>query len=92
MKMTKTYELYIGSNNETGKLELAKLNEIVIKFYEYATINPNLTGIWKGGNEKTAMVLVKSSEENLAKFIDEIKLELRQEAVAFRETNELKIR
>lgn len=90
--MLKTYELYIGSNNKTGKLEIAKLNEITIRHYRYATISANLMGIWKGGNEKSAMVLVKSSPDELDKFIIDIKRELQQESVAFRETNELKIK
>lgn len=90
--MDKTFLCYIGSNNQTGELETEKIAEIVARFYDGATIQENLIGIWKGEREKTASVLVVSSEEKLRKFIDVAKKELQQDAVAYQETNGLNFR
>lgn len=84
-----TYELFIGSNNETGKLEYDKIIKITLRHFDGMTIS-KADGAWKGGREKTAIVIVNATDNQIKKFAKELKSELKQEAIGIRETNELK--
>lgn len=87
MTSQKAYELAIGSNNKTKKLERTKITTITLRHYDGATIMANgITGIWKGGTEKTAIVIVNSDKATLQRYIEDLKRELEQDAIAVRET------
>lgn len=88
----KTYRLLIGSNNDTGKLEADKIIAITLKHFDGATITLNHIGIWRGGQEKSAEVLVVANEEKLFNYIDELKEELKQDAVGWSITQKLNFR
>ena len=79
----KTFRLYIGSNNETGELEDKKAERVVAKRFEgFTTIKRGVTGHWKGSKENTMVVEIATDEEDeLKKTVEELKEELKQEAV-----------
>lgn len=76
-----TIRMYVGSNNETHELEKEKLAGIVARYVKGYTIYEAL-GMWNGEAEKTAILEI-SGAFPLLKMIDEIKREMKQEAVAY---------
>lgn len=83
---SQSFELYIGSNNDTHKLELQKIIDVTLKHYDGATIiGQGVTGIWKGGTERTAIVTVLSDQGTLLKYMEDLKTELKQDAIGYRE-------
>ena len=84
----KTYQLYIGSNNQTGELEKERITEIASLFVEGFTLS-EAVGFWAGSREKTAILTIslglKSSEAEEALVLalaKELKEDLRQDAIA----------
>jgi CRISPR/Cas system-associated exonuclease Cas4 (RecB family) len=74
-------KLYIGSNNQTHKLEIDKIKKTLNLYFEGATIY-EAKGFWKGNEEKTAIVEIETEEnEKIKELIDELKKTLRQEAI-----------
>jgi len=79
--MKKTF-YYIGSNNQTKKLELKKIENILTKHFEGFTAF-EVIGYWKGIKEKTLKVEVISdlSDSELSNIGKELKIKLNQESV-----------
>lgn len=77
-----TYQLYIGSNNQTKELELAKINHIVGQRHEGFTVYP-ATGYWHGEQENTALVLIEDDDAKVIETINILKTELLQEAIGY---------
>jgi Holliday junction resolvasome RuvABC DNA-binding subunit len=76
------FELSIGSNNQTKKLESAKAIEIIAKQFEGFSALKGL-GYWQGQAEKT--LFVKIETQNRAGIVELAKrlcVELSQQAVA----------
>ena len=53
----KKINFYIGSNNQTKKLELTKALSILSSHYEGMSVS-ELVGYWKGEKENTALVSI----------------------------------
>lgn len=79
--MWNQYRLYVGANNETGKVEKAKLIKILDgRLMGYTLIDAN--GRWNGKNEKSIIVeLNEEKQGRVERLIADICLELKQEAV-----------
>lgn len=77
-----TFTIYIGSNNRTHRLETAKIKEILSRRHEGFTIQTG-TGFWRGMQEKTAIVTLAAGKPLMMKSVQELKIELKQEAVAY---------
>lgn len=92
LKSKHTYVCYVGSDNETKELNLDKIIEIAMRYYDGVTIQDGLNGLWKGELEKTASVMMISDKKTLNKFIEDIKIELKQDAVAYHKINKLNIK
>lgn len=70
------YELNIGQNNGTKKLETDKIIEITNRYYIGATITTSgIIGLFEGEVEKSAIVQVISDEETLFKYMRELRKE-----------------
>jgi hypothetical protein len=82
--MQKTFELFIGSNNNTGRLERSKLEKVLAKRHDGFTIYA-ARGYWRGSAENTAGVLVHDEPKRIMDTIAELKDALQQEAIAFHE-------
>lgn len=83
------YEIYVGSNNETGELEILKIRQITARFYDGATFSP-VSGLRKGKLEKTVKIEVVSNKSVLKEFVSTLKTELEQEEIGIREISPLK--
>lgn len=75
------YRVFVGSNNETHKLEREKIKRIADKrFKGYTFINA--VGRWNGTQEKTAVIEILTEEhKDVILTARELKRELKQEAV-----------
>jgi hypothetical protein len=78
----KTYKIYIGANNDTGRLELAKAKGIIAKMFEGFTVY-QAKGYWLGKPEKTAIIeICTSDKDKIDSLIKVLKVELKQDAIA----------
>ena len=75
------FRLYIGSNNETHKLETSKAKGVINRFFEGYTI-AKTDGIWKGTIEKSMTVDIETgSPELITTAVKELCKELQQQAI-----------
>ena len=76
------YKIYIGSNNETKKLESKKAIAVTSKYFEGFTCQ-NANGFWKGLSEKTLIIEIETdNKKKVIELAEELKTALFQEAVA----------
>ena len=83
-----TLELFIGSNNTTHVVEVDKLKQILNKYHKGWTIQ-NALGSWLGTEEDSVVVTISDGMSKIMQTINEIKVELEQDAVAYREVTPL---
>ena len=78
------YYIYIGSNNETHKLETVEAIKIISEYFEGFTAY-EVIGYWKGSEEKTLKVEIvtedKAGHIAIIKMIKELKISLHQDAI-----------
>lgn len=87
--MDKTYNLFIGANNETGIVERDTVELVLNKYHDGYTIT-NATGYWQGSREDSLVVTVVSKPNILKRILFELKGSLKQDAIGYQEVNELK--
>jgi hypothetical protein len=76
------YKIYVGSNNETKKLEAKKAISIASKYFEGFTCQ-NANGFWKGLSEKTLIIEIETdNKKKVIELAEELKEALYQEAIA----------
>ena len=76
------YKIYVGSNNETKKLEDKKAISIASKYFEGFTCQ-NANGFWKGLSEKTLIIEIETdNKKKVIELAEELKEALYQEAIA----------
>lgn len=83
--MKKTYKLFIGSNNNTGRLEKAKILKTALKYCPQGFTYYEGFGVWNGGGEKCGIVEVLNKKSIIQKLAEELKVVLKQEAVLVQE-------
>lgn len=79
-----TFQLYIGSNNRTKKLETRKVRSVMASRHDGFTLYP-VTGYWKGQRENSLIVLVEDDETKVMATIAILKSALEQEAIGFQQ-------
>ena len=67
LKFQNSYEVYVGQNNETKKIEKTKIKNITSSFYDGATFTL-VEGMWKGEIEKSMKVDVLSDPKKNKNF------------------------
>lgn len=77
-----TVQIYIGSNNDTNKLETERIAAIVSSNHDGFTIYEAL-GYWLGKPEATAVVIVSDDKAKIEATISELKIALNQDAIAY---------
>lgn len=84
------YYIYIGSNNETHKLESEQAISIISGYFEGFTAY-EVIGYWKGSQEKTLKVEIISEigagDVAIVKMIKELKASLKQDAIMLEKIN-----
>jgi hypothetical protein len=83
-----TYQLFIGSNNATGQLELDKLEQILSSNHSGFTIVP-ATGYWQGAKEDSVAVIISDTARKVHATIRQLKAVLQQDAIAWQRVAEL---
>ena len=86
--MTKTLELFIGSNNKTHKVERVLLEQTLAKYHEGFTISPAV-GYWAGAREDSVTVLISDDFSTIINTIQRLKQVLKQDAIAYHEVTPL---
>ena len=84
----KTYILYIGSNNETNELERGKAISILETHFDDFTVQYALR-FWKGEEEDTIIVTIYDEARKVLACVDELKKELKQDAIGARIANHI---
>lgn len=79
-----TYQLFVGSCNDTHKLEMDKIRGVLDLGHDGYTIY-QAKGCWKGGQEDTAVIILTDTLENVMETIYILKDQLNQEAIALQE-------
>ena len=83
-----TFNLFIGSNNKTKRLEVDKIERIMNKRHKGYTVE-YCFGYWQGKKEKSAKVLVTDDGDLIMQSVKELKRELQQDSIAYQEAPEL---
>lgn len=76
------YYIYIGSNNETKKLEVSHSCQIISEYFDGFTAY-EVIGYWKGQKEKTLKVEIVSDDmpAKVSKLCKQLAIELKQDAI-----------
>lgn len=77
-----TFQLYVGANNTTKRLELAKIRRIVSARHNGFTVYP-VQGYWHGEKEETAIVIINDNTNRIKQTIEILKGALQQEAIGY---------
>jgi hypothetical protein len=80
MVMKQTVALYVGADNQTGVLDLPRLENIVSKRHEGFTVISG-KGYWMGKDEDTAMVIINDDRDAITETAHTLKTELMQDAI-----------
>ena len=83
-----TVKMYIGSNNATHVVETAKVKRILNKYHQGWTMQ-NALGSWLGTEEDSVTVLVSDDFSKIKSTIEELKTQLKQDAIAYQVESEL---
>ncbi len=76
------YKLYIGSNNETKKLEAKKAITIASTYFDGFSAS-KIIGYWKGMQEKTLVLEIETeNKKQIMALAMDLKEKLNQEAIA----------
>lgn len=84
-----SYDVIVGSNNETGELELDRIISITSKYYDEYMVNPGVVSVNNGEREDLAIIVVTSDESTLTTYMTELRTELNQREVAYRRAGEI---
>ena len=86
--MQKTIELFIGSNNQTHRVERDKLEQVLAKYHEGFTLQPAV-GYWQGAREDSVTVIISDDFDAIINTIQRLKQVLKQDAIAYHEVARL---
>ncbi|MFA5696327.1 MAG: hypothetical protein WC917_02625 [Bacilli bacterium] len=82
------YKLYIGSNNQTKKLEKKRAVDITSSYFEGFSVS-QILGYWKGKAEKTLLIEIETIEKNkVLQLSKTLAQQLQQQAIGVIETSE----
>lgn len=76
-----TYRLYIGANNESKRLNIHRIKEIIQSYFPGYTVFKG-TGYYKGEEEDTAIVEICTNKRGrIYRLMEELKRKLDQEEI-----------
>ena len=84
-----SYDVIVGSNNETGELELDRIISITSKYYDEYMVNPGVISVNNGEREDLAIIVVTSDESTLMTYMTDLRIELNQREVAYRRAGKI---
>jgi hypothetical protein len=82
------YKLYIGSNNETKKLEKKRAVDLTSTYFDGFSVS-QILGYWQGKAEKTLLIEIETIENlKVIELAKTLTRELKQQAIGVVETPE----
>lgn len=84
-----TYNLYIGADNRTKKVNFRLVYKTLDEQFEGYTVNRAVDGVWRKGHEQSCIVTVKDDEYKITTAIKRLKQVLHQEAIGVQKVPEL---
>jgi hypothetical protein len=75
-----TWNLYIGSDNETGTIDHRKMRRVLDEFHVGYTIAYTV-GAWEGRSESSVIVTLTGTESRVRATAQSVRLALKQQAV-----------
>jgi hypothetical protein len=84
-----TFNLYVGANNKTGKVEVQRLQAILDKNHAGYTLNFSVKGVWKSKHEASVIVTIADEHQKVLDTVTRLKRELKQEAIGLQVVNEI---
>jgi hypothetical protein len=85
-----TIELFVGSNNETGRVDREALERVLTRFVDGYTIR-DAKGYWEGTREDSVSVLLDIDDGRRNALFDGIMRESQQRAIAWHDVSPLRI-
>lgn len=76
-----TVSLFVGADNQTGMLDMARIRELVSKNHPDGFTSWQATGHWMGTDEDTAVVVINDDMDKIKATAQLLKTELRQDAI-----------
>ena len=83
------FRLYIGSNNETKKLEDKKAIDIIAKRFQGFTVSRGI-GYWEGAEENNLIVDIEGDRKQVEDTAKVLKIELVQQAIGLAEVGKMR--
>jgi hypothetical protein len=83
-----TAMLYVGADNDTGLLDVPRIETIMGKRHDGFTVW-EATGHWKGSQEPGAVILVSDDQEKISETVADLKSELHQESIGIQQLPEI---
>jgi hypothetical protein len=80
--MDETATIFIGADNDTGEIDIPRIETIIGKRHDGATVWP-ADGYWKGNHEASAVAVISDTAESVMATINDLKSELSQDAIAY---------
>lgn len=77
-----TYQLYVGANNSTGRVELGKIKNILSSRHQGFTML-QANGYWQGQAEPSVCIIVNDVSRKVHQTIRELKSQLQQDAIGY---------
>jgi hypothetical protein len=83
-----TYNVYVGSDNTTGKLDIQRIQSVLVRMHEGYTIQ-RATGSWRGTVEESAIVTISDKTDKVIETVKLLKTELSQESVGYQQVPDI---
>lgn len=83
-----TFNIYIGADNKTGRVDRELIESTLNKRHEGYTLLPSV-GYWHGKREQSLVAIVADAPSNVLQSVKELKRVLNQEAVAYQLVNDM---
>jgi hypothetical protein len=77
-----TYNVYVGSDNTTGELDIQRITGVLLQMHDGWTIH-RATGSWRGTVESSVIVTIQDETDKVIETVKLLKRELSQEAVGY---------
>ena len=82
------FKLYIGSNNQTKKLEKKRAVDITSTYFDGFSVS-QILGFWQGKAEKTLLIEIETLEKSkVVTLAKDLAAQLKQQAIGVVETSE----
>lgn len=87
--MMSTFNLYVGSDNKTKKVDYKLLYMVLDHDFSGYTVNHAVDGVWNREHEQSCVVTIAEDKTKVLNVVKKLKQVLKQEAIGLQEVAEL---